>query len=116
MDSILRVRNSDGKIIDIPVIKGRDGTSVSITSITSSTEDGGSNVVIFSDGQTLVIKNGEKGNSFTYEDFTLEQLEALRGSDGKTPVKGVDYFTEEDKSKFVDDILTALPTWSGGVY
>lgn len=47
---------------------------------------------------------GDKGDPFTYEDFTPEQLEALRGpagrdgtdgepgKDGYTPVKGVDYF------------------------
>lgn len=44
---------------------------------------------------------GDKGDPFTYEDFTLDQLASLKGekgdvgpkgSDGKTPVKGVDYF------------------------
>lgn len=38
---------------------------------------------------------GEPGKDFTYEDFTAEQLEALKGepgADGYTPVKGVDYF------------------------
>lgn len=41
---------------------------------------------------------GEKGDPFTYDDFTAEQLAALKGEpgtpgkDGYTPVKGVDYF------------------------
>ena len=38
---------------------------------------------------------GEKGDPFTYEDFTKEQLAALkgeRGQDGYTPQKNVDYF------------------------
>lgn len=63
---------------------------------------------------------GDKGNPFTYEDFTPEQLAALKGDkgdtgeqgiqgiqgekgdkgdkgeDGYTPQKGVDYFTDED--------------------
>lgn len=41
---------------------------------------------------------GEKGDAFTYADFTKEQLAALKGEkgdtgqDGYTPKKGVDYF------------------------
>lgn len=40
-----------------------------------------------------------KGDPFTYEDFTSEQLEALTGpagKDGYTPQKGVDYFDGQD--------------------
>ncbi len=51
---------------------------------------------------------GDKGDPFTYSDFTPEQLASLKGKDGAdgkdgtngkdgyTPQKGVDYFTEED--------------------
>lgn len=39
---------------------------------------------------------GDKGDPFRYEDFTPEQLESLRGEDGYTPVKGVDYFDGQD--------------------
>lgn len=38
------------------------------------------------------------------------------GTDGHTPVKGVDYWTAADKQTIVDDVLDALPTWSGGSY
>ena len=38
------------------------------------------------------------------------------GSDGKTPVKGTDYWTESDKAEMVADTLAALPTWTGGSY
>ena len=38
------------------------------------------------------------------------------GADGKTPVKGADYFTAEDKAELVSDVLAALPTWMGGSY
>lgn len=38
------------------------------------------------------------------------------GADGKTPVKGVDYFTEAEKSDMVNDVLAALPVWEGGEY
>ncbi len=53
---------------------GADGDSVTVTKVSESTEDGGSNIVMFSDGTELVVKNGSKG------------------TDGYTPVKGVDYF------------------------
>lgn len=39
---------------------------------------------------------GPKGDPFTYADFTQEQLDALKGEPGYTPVKGVDYFDGKD--------------------
>ena len=41
---------------------GEDGTSVTVKSVSTSSEDGGSNVVTFSDGKTMEVKNGSKGN------------------------------------------------------
>lgn len=58
---------------------------------------------------------GEPGAAFTYEMFTQEQLNALQGptgapgEDGKTPVKGVDYYTEADKTEMVNLVLAAIP-------
>lgn len=40
---------------------GKDGTSVTVASVSESTEDGGTNVVTFSDGKKLNIKNGKTG-------------------------------------------------------
>lgn len=42
---------------------GANGTSVYVTKVTESTADGGSNVVTFSDGKTLTVKNGTKGSA-----------------------------------------------------
>lgn len=39
-----------------------------------------------------------------------------KGADGKTPVKGTDYWTTADKAEIVADTLAALPTWTGGSY
>lgn len=39
---------------------------------------------------------GDKGDAFTYEDFTTEQLAALKGDPGYTPIKGIDYNDGED--------------------
>lgn len=65
---------------------GKDGTSVTVKSAIESTEDGGSNVVTFSDGNTVTIKNGSKGSS------------------GYTPVKGKDYFDGEPGDPGIDGI------------
>lgn len=35
---------------------------------------------------------------------------------GNTPIKGIDYFTDADKAAFVNDVLAALPKWTGGSY
>lgn len=64
---------------------------------------------------------GEKGDPFTYDDFTEEQLESLKvkgdkGNDGYTPIKGTDYFTEADKAEMVQAVLNALPSAEGGAF
>ena len=40
---------------------GKDGLSVTVVGVTESEADGGSNVITFSDGSKLVIKNGKTG-------------------------------------------------------
>lgn len=35
------------------------------------------------------------------------------GNDGRTPVKGTDYYTESDKSEMVDRVVAALPKYRG---
>lgn len=72
-----------------------DGDSVTVANVQESTADGGSNVVTFSDGKTLTVKNGSKGS---------------------TPVKGTDYYTAADKTEMVNAVIAALPTWTGGSY
>lgn len=42
--------------------KGDPGASVTVSNVTTSSADGGSNVVTFSDGKTLTVKNGSKGS------------------------------------------------------
>lgn len=63
---------------------------------------------------------GPKGEPFTYEDFTEEQLAALvgpegpagptgpRGADGYTPKNGVDYFTEDERNAFAAEVQKAV--------
>lgn len=58
-------------------IKGKNGTSVTVTSVSESEDDSGNNVVTFSDGKTVTIKNGSKGTG---------------GKDGYTPYIQDDYW------------------------
>lgn len=71
---------------------GKDGVSVINISVNVSKEL----VITYSDGSTEVagviptVKGdkgdpGEKGDAFTYDDFTSEQLETLKGQDGFSP-------------------------------
>lgn len=43
-------------------------------------------------------------------------LKGDKGADGKTPVKGTDYWTAADKAEIVTDTLAAMPKWTGGSY
>lgn len=61
--------------------------------------------------EALKVKGdkGDKGDAFTYADFTQEQLEALKGP---APVRGVDYWTESDKTEIVADVLASIPNYN----
>ena len=72
---------------------GKDGTSVTVSFISESTASGGTNVVTFSDGKKVNIKNG---------------------TDGKTPVKGVDYFTEDEVQQIAEVAAEMVDVPEGG--
>lgn len=70
---------------------GKDGTSVTVTNVSESTADGGSNVVTFSDGKTLTVNNGSKGS---------------KGDKGD---QGDPYtLTEDDKASIVAAVIESL--------
>lgn len=80
--------------------KGDPGVGIrSVEQTTTSTEDGGTNVV-------TVTKTDGKTSTF----------EVRNGGKGTTPQKGVDYWTAADQQDIVDSVLAALPTWEGGAY
>ena len=61
--------------------------------------------------EALKVKGdkGDKGDAFTYADFTPEQLASLKGP---APVRGVDYWTESDKTEIVNDVLAQIPNYN----
>lgn len=88
---------------------GSAGTSgVGISSVeqtTTSTADGGTNVVTvtLTDGTStqFTVLNGSKGSTGS---TGARGATGAKGADGKTPVKGTDYFTSDD----IDDIVDAV--------
>lgn len=103
-----------GKVVGSNGKDGADGTNgndgVGISSVkqtTTSTADGGNNVVTvtLTNGttSTFTVKNGSKGST------------GSAGADGKTPVKGTDYFTPTDKDEMVNAVISALPKYAGEV-
>jgi hypothetical protein len=97
INTALAQAKASGEFKGDPGTPGKDGTSVTVKSVSESTADGGSNMVLFSDGKTLTIKNGSKG------------------SPGAPPVKGTDYFTAADKAEMVNAVIAALPVYNGEV-
>ena len=94
-------------------LNGSDGTSVGIKNI--ETDNFGNNIVNFTDGKSMQIPRGERGldgkdgtngKSFTYSDFTQEQLESLKGKDGIDGKDGKSFsfsdLTEEDFKNILD--------------
>lgn len=77
---------------------GSDGIGIkSVAQTTTSSADGGSNVITVTKTDnttsTFTVKNGRKGST---------------GPAGKTPVKGVDYYTPEDKAELTDIMTDTL--------
>lgn len=57
--------NENGNIdLDVPSCEG--GESITIEKVEESDLDGGNNIVTFSDGNSLTVKNGSKGSSGVY--------------------------------------------------
>lgn len=59
------------------------------------------------EGQTPYIKNG-----YWYIGNVNTNVKA-QGDDGKTPVKGTDYYTDAEKAEMVSAVIAALPVYDG---
>ena len=76
--------------------KGNDGVSItSVKQTTTSTADDGNNVI------TVSLSNGTTS--------TFKVQNGSKGSAGKTPEKGTDYYTEADKQEMVSAVLAEIP-------
>ena len=89
--AILKIRDENGKVTEIPAIRGNDGVDIEdVSQTTESTEDGGTNVI------TVTLSNGQT--------FTFNVKNGSRGSKGDTYI-----LTESDKTAIAEEVLTMIP-------
>lgn len=58
---------------------------------------------------------GAKGDQGVQGVQGIQGIRGENGADGKTPVKGTDYFTSADKTEMVNAVINALPKYNGEV-
>lgn len=110
------VRGKEGKsAYEVAVKNGFSGTEVEWLASLKGEKGDAFTYSDFTPEQLAALK-GEKGDAFTYSDFTAEQLAALKGEKGDKPIKGTDYFTNTDKTEIVDAVLAAMPNAEGVSY
>lgn len=61
----------------------------------------------------IELKQGEKGDKGDKGDTGEKGADGKDGADGYTPIKGVDYYTDAEKTSFVNEVLAALPAAEG---
>ncbi len=98
---------------------GKDGTSAIISSATATIGIGTGTPSV-----NVTLGGTEQDRTFTFAFDNLKGERGLdgtpgqdgqNGQDGKTPVKGVDYYTEQDKQEMVQAVIAALPVYNGEV-
>lgn len=69
------------------------------------------------DGVTFYPSVSENGDLSWTNDGGLVNPETVnvKGDNGYTPVKGVDYWTDNEQSEMVQDVIAALPVYDGSV-
>lgn len=116
-------------------LKGQDGVGVTESEVNTS----GEFVITYSNGDSTNLgkivgkdgldgTNGQNGLSAyeiaknggfigTEEDWlkSLKGEQGEKGADGKTPIKGVDYFTETDIAEITNKVIVDLPKYNGEV-
>ena len=105
-DGVLVVHDDGGVVIGVSIV-GKDGASVTVKSVTESTESGGSNVVTFSDGKKLTVKNGKNGESGVYVGSGDMPEDCNVQIDPNGESLSVDWL--------IDAVIEKLPTYGGEV-
>ena len=82
-----------------PGAAGKDGTSVTVINVSESNVDGGTNVVTFSDGKKLNIKNGSKGSD---GEPGADGSPGTNGKDGVSPTIAVSAITGGNRVTVTD--------------
>ena len=112
---------------DLPSLLTKDKTSL-VNAINEVYRKGGSggggdgfspiiDITEIAGGHRVTITDAEGEKSFDVFDGVdgKDGIDGKNGVDGYTPIKGVDYFTEEDKAELVTAVVDALPKYNGEV-
>ena len=81
---------------------GKDGISVTVQSVLESTESGGNNVVTFSDGKTLTVKNGKDGSDYALTEADKSEIAEIAAGLVDVPDSG-----GGDKWEIINDFTAA---------
>lgn len=63
----------------------------------------------------IAVENGFVGTESEWLE-SLKGTDGNNGNDGRTPVKGTDYWTSDDKAEIINDVLESLPRAESEVY
>lgn len=109
------IERVEGKIGYLPDLATKDKTSL-VNAINEVYRRGGSGGGGGENGFSPIIDVEEitGGHRVTITD--ADGTESFDVLDGYTPVKGVDYFTETDKTEIANVVLNSLQTAEGGLY
>lgn len=80
--------------------------------------DGATLIVTSASGTSSADLKGEKGDKGDPGQAGADGQpgkDGQDGADGYTPIKGTDYWTDTDKAAIVQDVLAALPVYTGEV-
>jgi hypothetical protein len=118
MVSVLRVKDKDGNVIDIPAIKGEPGKDYVLTDADkqeiADLVGGGSGGGSGSDGFSPIVdvEEIEGGHRVTITDIDgTKTFDVLDGVDGEPYT-----LTEADKTDIANAVLDSLQTAEGGLY
>ena len=67
------------------------------------------------DNNLLILSSNVQIDEEGHSLYDLIESDEFDGKDGKTPEKGVDYFTPDDIAEMVEAVINSLPVYNGEV-
>lgn len=106
--AILRIKDKNGVWQEIPAIVGRKGDNITVKSFVPSAVDGGTNIIVLSDGTEIHILNGQKGSQGN--PATINGVNALKieGRDGIGVVQNGDTITLHSTGEGSEGVAAVL--------